>query len=137
MLDDLEVFIVSLAFRDAASERPWQERAVLKSETLFRGRLVADHFEAESDDDEDYLPLGKDDNFVVLFDLTRCETADKAAKALARLKSYLHRSSNRRPATGRYVGDSPSPTPERDPKSRTRSSRAWCPCSLGSPSRIS
>ena len=87
MLDDLEVFIVSLAFRDAASERPWQERAVLKSETLFRGRLVADHFEAESDDDEDYLPLGKDDNFVVLFDLTRCETADKAAKALARLKS--------------------------------------------------
>ena len=47
MLDDLEVFIVSLAFRDAASERPWQERAVLKSETLFRGRLVADHFEAE------------------------------------------------------------------------------------------
>ena len=30
MLDDLEVFIVSLAFRDAASERPWQERAVLK-----------------------------------------------------------------------------------------------------------
>ena len=109
MLDDLEVFIVSLAFRDAASERPWQERAVLKSETLFRGRLVADHFEAESDDDEDYLPLGKDDNFVVLFDLTRCETADKAAKALARLKSLPPPVLEQSPCNCCLLYTSPSP----------------------------
>ena len=116
MLDDLEVFIVSLAFRDAASERPWQERAVLKSETLFRGRLVADHFEAESDDDEDYLPLGKDDNFVVLFDLTRCETADKAAKALAEVEIFT----STRPRTDAVQLDglwATSPvTPEREVK---------------------